>query len=376
MSRFAIDRRQFLASLLLGPSLVGRSLAAITADDRKHLLYVAEPGIRDYLEYGGHGVLVFDIDNGHKFVRRIASKGTDENGKPRNVKGICASSETNRMYVATTHTMTCYDLKTDNVLWERAYPGGCDRMSIAPDGSFLYVPSFEGDTWNVVEGKNGDVVAVIEPKSGAHNTVYGPTGKYVYLAGLKSPLLTLVDPTTQKPAKTVGPFSAAIRPFTVNADESIVFATVNGLLGYEMGDVKTGKMIRRVEVEGYKQGPVKRHGCPSHGIGLTPDGTQVWVCDAFNQCLHVYSADLQPKALATIKLRDEPGWIKFGIDGKLAYPSTGEVIDVASRKIVATLTDEQGRAVQSEKMIDLIFEGTDPVAVGDQFGRGMPAKAE
>jgi hypothetical protein len=35
------------------------------------LLYVASPGIRNYVEYGGVGILVFDIDNGYKFVRRI-----------------------------------------------------------------------------------------------------------------------------------------------------------------------------------------------------------------------------------------------------------------------------------------------------------------
>ncbi len=35
----------------------------------RRLLYVASPGVRNYLEYGGHGVIVFDIDNGHKFVK-------------------------------------------------------------------------------------------------------------------------------------------------------------------------------------------------------------------------------------------------------------------------------------------------------------------
>ena len=34
----------------------------------RRLLYVAQPGIRNYLEYGGHGIIVFDIDDGHKFV--------------------------------------------------------------------------------------------------------------------------------------------------------------------------------------------------------------------------------------------------------------------------------------------------------------------
>jgi hypothetical protein len=28
----------------------------------RRLLYVAEPCIRDYLEYSGHGLLVFDMD--------------------------------------------------------------------------------------------------------------------------------------------------------------------------------------------------------------------------------------------------------------------------------------------------------------------------
>src|SRR6476620_4800427 len=37
----------------------------------QHLLYVASPGTRNYQEYGGVGVLVFDIDHGYKFVRRI-----------------------------------------------------------------------------------------------------------------------------------------------------------------------------------------------------------------------------------------------------------------------------------------------------------------
>jgi len=72
-----------------------------------------------------------------------------------------------------------------------------------------------------------------------------------------------------------------------------------------------------------------------------------------------------------IRLRDEPGWITFTIDGKYAYPSTGEVIEAASRRIVTQLRDETGREVQSEKLLEIDF-GADgkPVAVGNQFGVG------
>ena len=49
---------------LLAAGLV--SLASPSAERR--LLYVASPGIRNYVEWGGKGVLVYNIDHGHAFV--------------------------------------------------------------------------------------------------------------------------------------------------------------------------------------------------------------------------------------------------------------------------------------------------------------------
>jgi hypothetical protein len=74
--------------------------------------------------------------------------------------------------------------------------------------------------------------------------------------------------------------------------------------------------------------------------------------------------------MESIKLRDQPGWITFSIDGQYAYPSTGDVIETRSRKIVASLKDEMGRDVQSEKLVEIDFQGADPVRAGDQFGVG------
>ena len=49
------------------PLFAGKSPSA----GENHLLYVASPGIRNYTQYGGVGILVFDIDQGFRFVRRI-----------------------------------------------------------------------------------------------------------------------------------------------------------------------------------------------------------------------------------------------------------------------------------------------------------------
>jgi DNA-binding beta-propeller fold protein YncE len=248
-------------------------------------------------------------------------------------------------------------------------------MSIAPDGTLIYLPSLEGDHWLVLDALTGEVRQKIVPKSGAHNTIYGLDGKHVYLAGLKSPFLTVVDTQTHSVCGTVGPFSNVIRPFTVNGSQTLCFVNVNGLLGFEVGDLKTGKMLHRVEVPGSKPGTEKRHGCPSHGIGLTPDETELWLTDAANSRILIFDGTVMPpKLLASVSLRDQPGWITFGIDGHYAYPSTGDVIDAKTRKIVAELTDEQGRAVQSEKLLEIDFAAGQPIRTGDQFGLGRKMK--
>jgi DNA-binding beta-propeller fold protein YncE len=357
--------------------------AALVPDQRafakeRHFLYVAVPGIRNYVEYGGVGILVFDIDKGYRFVKRIPTWDVPHGKEPENVKGIAASSKTGKVYVSTFNRVAAFDVVTEKKVWDRAYEGGGDRMAISPDGQTLYVPSFEGPFWNVVNAISGDVIAKIVTKSGSHNTICSRDGKRAYLAGLRSPLLSVADTATQQAVETVGPFSNVIRPFTINGSRTLCFVNVNDLLGFEVGDLRTGKMLYRVEVQDFQKGPVKRHGCPSHGIGLTPDEKELWLTDGANNRLHIFDATIMPpKQLSSIKLRDMPGWVTFSIDGRHAYPSTGEVIDTRTKQIVAALQDESGRQVQSEKLLELVFDDGKLDRAGDQFGVGtisMPSR--
>ena len=206
----------------------------------RHLLYVAVPGVRNYAEFGGVGVLVFDIADGHRFVKRIPTLTVPDGQAPENVKGVALSAELGLLYVTTPKRMFALDLKTERIVWNREYDGGCDRMALSPDGRMLYVPSFEGPHWHAVDARTGDVISRIETNSGAHNTIYGADGAEVYLAGLRSPLLHVADPRTHKVVKRVGPFGNAIRPFTVNGRQTLCFVNVNGLLGFEVGDLRTG----------------------------------------------------------------------------------------------------------------------------------------
>lgn len=353
--------------------------SAAAQEEERRLLYVASPGIRNYLEWGGAGVLVYDIDRGHALLRRIPVSYFDakdpEGRAPENVKGICACARTKRLYVSTLTRLGCIDLSTEKLLWVRRYPGGCDRMAITPDGRKIYLPTLEKDDWHVVDAGSGEIQATISPKSGAHNTVMSLDGSRVFLGGLKSPILRIADTRTDQVVGEI-PFGAGVRPFTVNGAGTLAYVTVNELLGFEIGDVTAGKVLHRLEVPGYAKGPVKRHGCPSHGVALTPDEKEVWIADGFNKAVHIFdNTVMPPKYIRTIdKLIDDPGWVTFTIRGDFAYPSTGDVIDPAKKAIVARLKDEQGHDVQSEKVIEIDWVGGVPVRNGDQFGVGRVLK--
>jgi DNA-binding beta-propeller fold protein YncE len=378
MKKIHLTAILFLTTLLFLTG-TGRVLSQSPATDEAdaelsegtgHYLYVATPGIRDYLGYGGHGLLVFDIDNDHKFVKRIPTKGYHKDGSPSNVKGIAVSAALNSIYISTLETLQRIDLATEKVVWEIPFDGGCDRMSISPDGTTMYLPSLEKDFWNVIDCKSGAIITTIKVHSRAHNTIYGPSGDRVYMADIASPWLHVADTKSHMVVQKVGPFSAGIRPFTINSDESLVFVNVNELLGFEVGDLKTGKRIDSVLVMGWDKGPVRRHGNPSHGIALTPDEKEIWISDGHNMRIHVFSGKSPYQQLTTIPLGDMPGWITFSMDGKFAYPSSGEVIHAKTREILYLLRDENNNTVSSEKMIEMYMKDGKVTRLGDQFGLG------
>src|SRR5213595_174752 len=364
---------RIVVALLLA---VSTASVRMPAASEQHLLYVANPGTRNYVQYGGVGILVFDAANGYKFVRRIPTWDVPQGKEPENVKGVAASGKTGRVYVTSLNRMIAIDALSGKDIWDKTYEGGCDRMAISPDGKTLYVPQLEGTAWHVVNAMTGGVIAKIDAKPGSHNTIYSSDGERVYLASLRSPVLSVVDARTHQIASEVGPFDNMIRPFTVNGSDTLVLVNINGLLGFEVGDLRTGKKLYRVEVSGYSQGPVKRHACPSHGIALTPDEKELWLADCANNAIHVFDATVMPpKQVTTIKVRDCIGWVSFSMDGRFGYSSTGEIIDVRTKKIVAALQDETGRQVQSEKLLELAIENGKVIRAGNQFGVGRKQKS-
>ena len=82
----------------------------------------------------GKGILVFDIDSGHRFVRRIDVEFKE------GLRGFCGNAKRHAVYYTTTNRrLGAFDLETEKVLWERQYDLGWDRACITPDGKKLFI---------------------------------------------------------------------------------------------------------------------------------------------------------------------------------------------------------------------------------------------
>ncbi|HEY2846122.1 MAG TPA: YncE family protein [Bryobacteraceae bacterium] len=372
------------ARRFVGLAMCCTGFLAITREARpqqpdRDLLYVGVPNnaFANAVDAGGVGVIVFDVKNGHKFVRRIPTWSYPAGKNAEAIRGITASVGTGLLYLTTPTRLAAIDLVSEKMVWEQTYDGKCcDRLTLSPDGKTLYVPGNGGTHWYVADAKTGSLIATVPTPmtNGAHNTIWSVDGSRVFLSGQQSATISVADPKTNTVVQTVGPFGNFVRPFTINGSGTYLFANMNELLGFEIADLKTGKVIHRVEVQGFtwKGNPRIPHGVPSHGIAMSPDEKEIWVADGVNQYVHVFDATVMPpKQGKSFKTRAVPAWITFGVDGKFVYLSSGDVVNAATKEIVAGLIDEAARKVDSEKQVEVVFASGKPARTVDPFGVGQ-----
>jgi DNA-binding beta-propeller fold protein YncE len=184
--------------------------------------------------------------------------------------------------------------------------------------------------------------------------VFSRDGARVFLGAWESTTLSVSDAARHEIVKTVGPFSASLCPFTVNAKGTLVFANIDGLVGFEVGDLQTGLILDSVAVEEFDKAAAAAYECPSHGIAFSPDERELWVADGVRNRLHVFdAATYPPTERAAIDLSAQPRWIAFSNDGRYLYASTGDIVSVSSRKIAGELKDAAGLKVTSENFVEI-----------------------
>ena len=356
----------------------------------RRLVYVTLPGGSAGGQFSsdqnGVGIVVLDVDRNFEFVKRIPTWNVAASISPEEVSGIAASGATNMIYLATRGRLAAFDLGTDQKVWEQTYDGSCcERPEVTPDGKTLVVGSDLKDFWYVINAQDGALKGKIQaPKSNfAHNMGLSADGKTVFMAP-NGVTMTVGDVPSMKAIKTIT-FSDHIRPFVINHDATRVYANVNNLLGFEIADVKTGEVIKHIEAPAElwkaKWADVTQHfyghACPSHGIALTPDESELWVVDNINYGVLVYDNTGEwPVLKSSFPTTASADWITMGIGGQYAYLSSGDVVDVKSKKIVAQMKDEYGKQMHSEKLLEISFSNGKLVRTVSQFAQGIPSAVQ
>jgi DNA-binding beta-propeller fold protein YncE len=385
VSKLGLTCAAAVASILAVLPLAARSQEAVKDNPfrprHRELLYVTLPGTLEAQAYrNGLGIVVLDVNDGYSFVKRIPVFDVAASLSPEQIAGVAASPQTNMIYLAARGRLAAVDLATDKVVWVNAYDGACcERPQVTPDGKTIVVGADVKDFWYVVDAKTGKLRGKIQaPQSpNSHNLNLSPDGKIAFMAP-NGPVMSIGDVATMKTIRTIR-FGDNVRPFVLNHDASLIYANTNNLLGFEVADVATGKIIKHVEINAFpwRDALAKKvyipHGCPSHGIALVKNEREVWIADGINNYIHIFDNTKDtPELVDSIKTSLPPAWITVSIDGKYAYVSSGDVIDIAARKVVAHLDDEHGRQMRSEKLLDMTFDDGKLLQVDNQFGNGGP----
>ena len=344
----------------------------------RHLLYVTLPGSLERPMFpNGNGIVVLDADNNYAFVKRIHLWDYAGSMAPEDISGVAASPATNMLYLSARGRLGALDLATDKMVWTTTLDGKCcERPQVSADGKTLVVGSNLQDYWYSLDAKTGKLLRVLHaPGSmGAHNLNLSADGKRAFMSP-NGKLVQVADIETGKIIQKIQ-FPENVRVQVLNKDSSKIYVNQNNFMGYMVADTNTGKILQTVEVtsvdwrSAWNKTPRPRipHGCPSHGIALTPDGKEVWVADGLFNKIHIFSNTDNPKEIATIDTPDDTFWIMFGLDGKLVYSSSGDIIDVATHKVVGTTKSEWGTKMFSEKELDMTFIDGHLQRVANQFG--------
>jgi DNA-binding beta-propeller fold protein YncE len=334
---------------------------------------------------------VYDMDAHQRLVGHVQLPTT------KGVRGVTASPRTHTLYISFGGdggsngggAMLAYDLIANRVLWERSYPAGIDSMAISPDGSRIYMPTGELNSsgiWGVLDARDGRVLGTIQGGAGAHNTLVSLDGRHVYLGGREHNYLEVAATATDRVIRSIGPLRGGVRPFTINARETLAYTTATGFLGFQVSSIATGHVLYTETFKGFGWNPSSfEPSAPSHGISLSPDGRRVWVIDGPNSYVHVFDLSglpgRPPRPIANIRLahpltgEESPcaydcardGWLAHSRDGRFVYVGdSGDVIDAHTFALAGYLPALR----QTRKMLEIDWRGGRPVASTPREGVG------
>jgi YVTN family beta-propeller protein len=314
-------------------AILALSIAFAAPDGPKEKLYVANSL--------GNDIHIIDTAT-NKVIKRV-----EVGPEPH---GLVATPDGRQIFLTIENTkgeegeLLWFDPSTDTVTRRMKIGPRPNQLACTPDGKIVYVPCDDASWW-VIDTVKGAVLKKIPTGGRPHNTLCSHDGKRMYLGPKGSYHVLIADAVAHKVIGEI-PTTDAPRPIALSKDEKRLYANVDTLIGFEVADVEKRKVIHRVEAEVPEE--LLRKASRSHGIGLTNDEMELWMCDVYHDRTYVFDLSTEPpKQTHTIVMKGGGYWMCFSPDGKRCYISerigdSVAVIDTGSKKVIERIQVGKG----------------------------------
>jgi len=262
----------------------------------------------------------------------------------QNIHGLAIQADGRRLFatVESDNSLRVVDTATNKAIATIKLTGRPNQCAVTPDGRYVAVPIRDENAVDIVDVEQQKVVKTL-PISKPHNAFNAGSNRYLFVSAMGTNQINVIDLTTMAySAKvTVG---GVPRPYVVTPDGTTMFVAVTDLHGFMKVDVASGK-TQRVEIPAENHTPKQRPYEPSntltHGLALSPDGSELWVTSLLDNSLYVYNVKAN-KITGRVQVGDGPNWVTFSPDGKyVCVSNTGtddvSIIDVKARREVKRL---------------------------------------
>jgi hypothetical protein len=235
-------------------------------------------------------------------------------------------------------------------------------MTLTPDGKWLFVSVMFDNQVEKIDAATGEGKGRFATGVFPHDNQISKDGKSVYNTSLgqvsplpgepkvkpKNPMqFTVADlETLEVKREFVTP--TGIRPWHMNADETVIYAQLSNAHAVIMFDSASGKETKRLELpvkDGVKEADWDFQ-APHHGLALSHDGSTLCLAGRASDYVALVKAP-ELELIATIPVDDAPGWSALADEDRLCISAntrsdTVSLISVAQRKEIKRLPAADG----------------------------------
>jgi YVTN family beta-propeller protein len=241
--------------------------------------------------------------------------------------GVTIAPDGSRVYVTdeSLSTLDVVDAKSLKVSKRIKLTGRPNNVAVSKDGKWVYAAVAQPPgAVDVIDTATLTRTKSIPTKGSIHNVYVTPDGKYAVAGSIPGASINVIDTATNTVAWTMT-MKSGIRPmaFTRNPDGSTkdLIVQLSEFHGFVVIDFAAHEERRRVTqpaLPGVEKETQGIQGAPAHGLAVTEDGKTLWTTSKYYGYVAAYSIP-DYKLIKVVPVGSHPEWLTIPPGGKNLY---------------------------------------------------------